>query len=300
MAGFAATEARYIITMDADLSHRPVFIEELWKHRDDAEVLIASRYVPGGRADMSRFRRMLSGILNAVYSRALAVDLRDLSSGFRMYRRDVIARMPIHARDFDVLEEILIRAYNDGWRISEIPFHYMPRVSGKTHARLLKFGMAYLRTLFQMRRLRNAPDAADADYRAAAKAGIKRVADLVGRSASVLIIGGGSTPIFEELPEAAVLELSPAKLRWLRPRHRRLVQSKCTDLPFADASFEAAVHCGSDDPAPEALAEAHRILKPGGSLVLTAAGSDVSEALESAGFEIVSSRTPVQARKPRS
>ncbi len=305
MAGFAATEAPYVITMDADLSHRPLFIEELWKRRGEAEVLIASRYVPGGRADMSRFRRMLSGILNAVYSRALTVKLRDLSSGFRMYRRDVIAQMPIHARDFDVLEEILIRAYNDGWRIAEIPFHYMPRVSGKTHARLLKFGKAYLKTLFQMRRLRNAPDAADTDYRRTSARRVRLLADLVGRGASVLVTGGGSTPIFEELPQAVVLESSAAKVRWLRRRHPRLVQCESTRLPFADASFQAAVDCGSGEKGATEYAEALRILKPGGRFVLTARNAGVVTALGSAGFSEVKSHdfgrgaTLVTARKPQ-
>ena len=84
LAGFAATSAPYIVTMDADLSHRPVFLEEFWRRRDEAEVLIASRYVHGGRADMSRFRRLLSHILNRTYSRVLSFPLRDLSSGFRM------------------------------------------------------------------------------------------------------------------------------------------------------------------------------------------------------------------------
>ena len=64
LTGFAATNAPYILTMDADLSHPPVFVEELWKRREEAEVLIASRYIEGGAAEMSLSRRLLSGILN--------------------------------------------------------------------------------------------------------------------------------------------------------------------------------------------------------------------------------------------
>src|ERR671935_1182720 len=83
LAGFAATTAPWIVTMDADLSHRPVFLHELWNRRHDAEVLIASRYVPGGRAEMHGLRRVLSHALNRTYARVLALPLRDLSSGFR-------------------------------------------------------------------------------------------------------------------------------------------------------------------------------------------------------------------------
>lgn len=154
LAGFAATAAPYIVTMDADLSHRPVFLENFWKQRDQAEVLIASRYVPGGKAEMGFARRQLSHLLNRTYSRVLALPLRDLSSGFRMYRRDVLTKIELQARDFDVLEEILVKVYSEGWRVKEVPFHYMARVSGSSHARLIKFGWSFLKTLVRMRRLR--------------------------------------------------------------------------------------------------------------------------------------------------
>src|SRR5437870_8389371 len=150
LAGFAATSAPYIVTMDADLSHRPVFLEEFWRRRNEAEVLIASRYVPGGRADMSRFRRLLSHILNRTYSRILSFPLRDLSSGFRMYHRDVLMGLALVARDFDMMEEVLIRVHAEGWRILEIPFHYMSRGSGRSHVRLFKFGWAFAKTLVRM------------------------------------------------------------------------------------------------------------------------------------------------------
>src|SRR5215471_8994371 len=156
LAGFAATMAPYLVTMDADLSHRPLFLEEFWKRRDEAEILIASRYIAGGQADMGWFRRVLSRILNRTYSRVLSLPLRDLSSGFRMYYRDVLTGLQLEARGFDVLEEILIRVHAAGWRIQEIPFHYMARGSGRSHVRLVQFGWAFLKTLVRMWRLRHA------------------------------------------------------------------------------------------------------------------------------------------------
>jgi len=154
MAGFAEARAPYVVTMDADLSHPAEFLNTFWEHRHDAEMLIASRYVAGGSADMTLFRRALSVILNQVFARVLSIPLRDLSSGFRMYRRDVLQRLDLQSRDFDVVEEILIEIYNQGWRIQEVPFRYLPRGAGRSHARLLKFGWAYLKTLFRMVRLR--------------------------------------------------------------------------------------------------------------------------------------------------
>ncbi|MEP6922462.1 MAG: glycosyltransferase [bacterium] len=155
LIGFAATSAPYVMTMDADLSHPPVFLKDFWQQRREADMIIASRYVPGGKADMGKFRRVLSRILNVTYSRVLDLPLADLSSGYRMYSQSVLGKLNLEARDFDVLEEILVRVHLLGGRIKEVPFHYQARNSGKSHAKLLKFGWAYLKTLERMRRLRN-------------------------------------------------------------------------------------------------------------------------------------------------
>ena len=154
LAGFAAAKAPFIVTMDADLSHRPVFLREFWKERESADILVASRYIAGGRADMAVFRRVLSLILNKTYSRVLSLPLRDVSSGFRMYRSTSVKSLALDARDFDVLEEILVKVYVNGGRIREVPFHYGARHSGKSHAKLLRFGWAYSKTLLRMWRLR--------------------------------------------------------------------------------------------------------------------------------------------------
>ena len=155
LAGFASARAPYVVTMDADLSHPPVFLRDFWEQRTAAQMLIASRYVPGGKADMGFSRRALSAILNKTYARVLDLPLADLSSGYRMYHRDLLAKLELQARDFDVLEEILVKVHLLGGKIKEVPFHYQARNSGKSHAKLFKFGWAYLRTLARMRRLRN-------------------------------------------------------------------------------------------------------------------------------------------------
>lgn len=159
LAGFAAARAPFVVTMDADLSHQPVFLEDFWQLRSDAELLIASRYVAGGSAEMGAVRRALSLVLNQTYRRVLALPLRDVSSGFRMYHRDVLATLDLQARDFDVLEEILVKVYLRGGRIREVPFHYQARESGKSHAKLIRFGWAFSKTMLRMWRLRNSAEA---------------------------------------------------------------------------------------------------------------------------------------------
>jgi dolichol-phosphate mannosyltransferase len=283
LAGFAATTAPHVITMDADLSHRPVFIEELWRHRHEAEVLIASRYVPGGRADMPLSRRFLSHLLNRTYARALSLDLRDLSSGFRMYRRDTLQSLRLEARDFDVLEEILIRVQAEGWRIREVPFHYTARASGRSHAHLFAFGRAYLKTLLRMWRLRNSVASMDYDHRAFdspiplqrywQRARHRIILGFVRQAggAQVLDIGCGSSRIIQDLPQAVGVDILLPKLRFLRDRHGPLVQASAFALPFASNAFDVVISSEVIEhipDSPEVLQEMTRVLRPGGTLVL--------------------------------
>jgi len=281
IAGFAATSAPYIVTMDADLSHRPVFLEEFWRRRHEAEVVIASRYVPGGRADMNGFRRLLSHILNRTFRRVLSLSLRDLSSGFRMYHRDVLTELTLVARGFDVLEEILIRVHAEGWRILEIPFHYTARGSGRSHVRLFKFGVAFLKTLVRMWRLRNSVASADYDHRAFdspiwlqqywQRSRHRVVFGFLEDRKSVLDIGCGSGRIIQDLPDAVGLDILRPKLRWLKPRHRLLVQASCDRLPFRTGSFASVINSEVIEHVPDCpdiWSEMWRVLRPGGILVV--------------------------------
>jgi dolichol-phosphate mannosyltransferase len=286
LAGFAATSTPYIITMDADLSHRPVFIEELWRRRDEAELVVASRYVPGGESRTGWFRHLMSRILNVTYTRVLSLPLHDISSGFRMYRRDTLDGLALQARDFDVLEEILIKIYTQGFRILELPFRYLSRGSGRSHARLLKFAWAYLKTLVRMWQLRNSVASSDYDHRAFdSLIPLQRYwqrqryrivlgyleSCRAGRRGSILDVGCGSSRIIQDLPNAIGLDILFPKLRFLRSRHGRLVQGTASALPFPDAAFDAVIcsevleHVPDD---PTIFKELTRVLRPAGTLIL--------------------------------
>ncbi len=286
LAGFAEAQAPFIVTMDADLSHRPVFLEEFWKQRESAAVLVASRYVAGGRADMGLLRRILSHILNRTYGRLLSIPIRDLSSNFRMYRRETLRGLALVARDFDVLEEILIRVQSRGWAIREVPFHYTARGSGRSHARLFAFGWAFLKTLLRMWRLRNSVESADYDHRAFDSPiplqrywqrtrhrivlGFLEAAG-IPRGRAVLDVGCGSGRIIQDLPEAVGMDIVPGKLRFLRPRHPWLVQGSLFALPFRAGAFDAVICSEVIEHVPDApplFEELGRVLRPGGTLIL--------------------------------
>ena len=114
---------------------------------------------------MGAYRHALSRMVNVLFSRGLDVPIQDLSSGFRLYRTGMLRELPISSRDYDVLQQILVQAFAEGWRVREIPFVYEPHQRGSSNKRVLRVGLACLRTFGQMWMLRNSILAADYDDR---------------------------------------------------------------------------------------------------------------------------------------
>lgn len=278
---FAQARGRYVATLDSDLSHPPDVLKLLYRNRDRADLLIASRFVRGGLAIMPLHRRLLSLVLNRVFSRVLAVPVADLSSGFRLYRRDMLSRLEARHDDFSFLQEILVAAYVAGYSVHEVPFHYFPRLSGSSKARIFEFGISYLKLLRRSSQVRRSTESADYDERAYFSwvlpqrwwqrwryRIVTRWADRVGK---VVDIGCGSSRIFEALPGAVGLDRDMSKLRYRRSLGNPLVRASLERLPLPDAHFDQVIcsqvieHVPDDD---RIFSEFDRVLKPGGSLVL--------------------------------
>lgn len=280
--GFRTARGQYLLTMDADFSHPPHFIRDLWTARTGADVVIASRYVPGGRAEMPRSRRLLSRILNVAFRRGLSLDVRDLSSGFRLYRAEIIRQQALTARDFDILQQILVKVFAEGWTIREVPFAYARRALGSSHAKLIAFGRAYARTFFSLWQLRNSILAADYDDRAHDGAiwlqrywqrqRYKHVTELIAGEGAVLDVGCGSSRIIGALPPGSLaMDVLLRKLRYARKFGRLRIQASGFAIPVADASFPCVLCSQVIEHVPKAspiLDELCRALRPGGRLVL--------------------------------
>jgi glycosyltransferase involved in cell wall biosynthesis/predicted SAM-dependent methyltransferase len=280
-AGFKAANGEHVLTLDADLSHDPGFIRAMWAARPEAEVIVASRYVPQASAQMPFFRKVLSVILNKVFTRGLSLPLHDISSGFRLYHSAAVKDMPLESTDFDVLEEILIRCYAQGWRIKEVPFQYLPRQQGDSHISLLRFGYAYLRTFGRMWQLRNSILCADYDDRAFdsrlppqrywQRTRYKVVTEFAAGASKPLDIGCGSSRILSGLRQATGVDIELKKLRWARKYGRPLINASIFALPFSDAAFDCVVcsevieHIATGD---TPFLEMRRVLKQGGRLIL--------------------------------
>ena len=279
--GFAVARGDYVLTMDADYSHEPAFVRSLWEHRHDAELLIASRYVPDGRADMSRFRLVLSQVLNRIYRYVLDLPCLDLSSGYRLYRMSALRQVSAVGREFDFLPEVLVRLYAEGYKIKELPFHYRPRREGRSHVMLFRFAFAYFRTLVRLRAVRTSVAAADYDDRAFnswiplqgywQKRRHEIVLGYLEQDLAVLDVGCGSSKIIQTLSRGVGLDFQAKKLRFLRGRADQVLQGSLSRLPFRDESFpqlvcsEVIEHIAHEE---VDLAELRRVIRPGGTLVL--------------------------------
>ena len=152
-SGLIEATGDLVLTMDADNSHRPDYIPAMIEASKEADLVIASRYIQGGSAVVGFHRRVLSQLLNAWYRQGLNLPFKDLTSGFRLYRRSVIAKLEIESNGYQFLPEILFKMHNSGHPICEVPFAYCPRAKGCSHVRLIRFGWAYLKCYFRLRAL---------------------------------------------------------------------------------------------------------------------------------------------------
>jgi len=121
-------------TMDADFSHHPRYIPALIAGIGNADVMIGSRYVPGGgTVDFKFHRRMLSRGANAFARTMLGLRANDCTAGFRVYRREVLDSIDLDAifsNGYSFLIEILFLVQSAGWKVGESPILFEDRREG--------------------------------------------------------------------------------------------------------------------------------------------------------------------------
>ncbi len=280
--GLAEATGDYILTLDADMSHDPEFFTKMWRARTRADIVIASRYARGGVAYSGFFRRKLSDFLNFALRRALSIPVGDVSSGFRLYRREVAQQdLELDSQNFEIQEEILVKAYAKGFSVAEVPFVYFPRGSGRSHARVLRFGIDLFTSAVKLWKIRNSLDSADYDDRAFYSI-IPLQRYWQRRRHSIVLLwarghqrtldaGCGSSVIVQSLNHAVGMDLLFPKLRFLRRYSIPVAQGSALALPFKDDSFDCLIssevieHVAFDD---AVFSEMRRVLKADGTLII--------------------------------
>ena len=129
--GISNAKGDYVLIMDCDLSHDPAVVKDLFNERKEADVIVGSRYA-GGSAEMPFSWIIISGVSNFVVNLLLGVGVKDISTGFNLYRREVLQDLKLKNDGFGLHVEILLKAANRGYKIKEIPIHYKKSLSEST------------------------------------------------------------------------------------------------------------------------------------------------------------------------
>jgi dolichol-phosphate mannosyltransferase len=140
LEGFASaleTEADVIVQMDADFSHDPSALVAMSERLASCDVVLGSRYVDGGSVDerWPFWRKGLSAFGNFYARTILGLPLRDVTTGYRMWRRETLEGLPLHrirANGYIFLVEMAYLAHCLEYKIGEAPIYFADRRWGKS------------------------------------------------------------------------------------------------------------------------------------------------------------------------
>ncbi len=131
-----AQGVEFVIEMDADFSHRPDYITYFLNQMEDCDLLIGSRFVEGGGERGRHFlRQWITRLANAYIRLILPLPVRDCTSGYRVFRREVLEAIDLDrvmSQGPSVVEEVLYKAYKRGFRIKEVPYILEERKAGES------------------------------------------------------------------------------------------------------------------------------------------------------------------------
>ena len=123
-----------LVEMDADGSHQPEELPRLLAALEGADLVLGSRYVPGGRVvNWSRHREMLSRGGNVYARLALGVPMRDATGDYRAFRADALRRLDLYdvaSQGYCFQVDLVWRAAQSGLRVVEVPITFIERVEG--------------------------------------------------------------------------------------------------------------------------------------------------------------------------
>ncbi|MCP9455154.1 MAG: polyprenol monophosphomannose synthase [Nitrospira sp.] len=139
LAGFQWALARdyyLIIEMDCDLSHAPWDLPRLVYHSTSADLVIGSRYIPGGSVEgWDVRRRLISQLANCYVRLFLGSKIRDWTGGFRCFRRTLLTQLDlqgVYAKGYVFQVEMAWRALRRNARVREIPIRFRNRAHGRS------------------------------------------------------------------------------------------------------------------------------------------------------------------------
>lgn len=128
--------ADLVATMDADHSHAPEYLPNMIDLAGEASLVVGSRYVAGGGVRNWGIRRIILSRTANFYARTVTgLHVRDCTTGYRVYRRDLLEKINLDelgSKGYSFLVEILYVAKKEGFIIREVPIIFKDRVKGQS------------------------------------------------------------------------------------------------------------------------------------------------------------------------
>lgn len=149
--GFKIADAKYITPIMADLSDMPETVDKLHqKIKEGFDLVVASRYMPGGdKIGGPRIKKFLSKFMNGLLFHLTDLAIHDTTNAFIMYRKESIMNLHIKSTGgFEITMEIIAKAYENNWRITEVPTINRERFSGQSKFRIVQWSFNYLYWFF--------------------------------------------------------------------------------------------------------------------------------------------------------
>lgn len=144
--GIAHVKTAIFVPVMADLCDDPETINAMFEQiKQGYDIVVGSRYGKGGRRlGGSSLKAFLSRFMGISLHFLIGIPTYDIANAFKMYRKNILEKITIESKGFDVSAEIPIKAFLNGARITEVPTIWQERKQGKSHFKMLKTGPGYI------------------------------------------------------------------------------------------------------------------------------------------------------------
>ena len=149
LEGLKEANGDIILMMDGDGSHEPGYINDMLKEIAENDVVIGSKYVPGGFTEDYPSRVYVSKIMNLLIGSFLGLKVKDLMSGFVMYRRSVFDGLILRPKGYKLALEVLYKSSRKRpIKVKEIPVRFYKRKAGTSKVGFNRAGMGEVWRIF--------------------------------------------------------------------------------------------------------------------------------------------------------
>lgn len=148
--GFTESRGKYIVPVMADLCDDATTIDKMYKRMQSGyDLICGSRYIRGGKKlGGPQFQGFFSQVFNYILYHIIGIPTMDASNAFKMYRREILSKIKFDKKSgVEVSAQLVLEAFFQGAKISDIPTVWKGRTSGKSKFKLLERSPRYVKIL---------------------------------------------------------------------------------------------------------------------------------------------------------